>query len=235
MTLDDVLKELASYGNEQTKKVYLNHGAQEPFYGVKVGDLKKIVKKIKKDHELSLALFETGNSDAMYLAGLIADEKRITKKDLLQWVKQANWYMISEYTVPWITSETPYALELGESWIGSQKESIASSGWSTLASYVSIVENEAIDFNKFSALLDDISENIHSAPNRVRYTMNNFIIAVGSYVPELTDKAKETAAKIGKVSVDMGGTACKVPFALDYILKVENANRLGRKRKTARC
>ena len=56
----------------------MNHGAKEPFFGVKVGDLKKILKKTKKNHELSLELYKTGNSDAMYLAGLMADEKKIT-------------------------------------------------------------------------------------------------------------------------------------------------------------
>ena len=90
MTKEDVLKELESMGNENTKRTLMKHGAKEPFFGVKVGDMKKIVKKIKKDHELSLQLFDTGNSDAMYFAGLIADENKISKKDLESWVKKAN-------------------------------------------------------------------------------------------------------------------------------------------------
>ena len=95
MTKNEVLSELKSYGNEGTKKVLINHGAREPFYGVRVGDMKKIVKKIRKDHELSQELYNTGNSDAMYLAGLIADETRMTKKILNDWVKKAYWYMLS--------------------------------------------------------------------------------------------------------------------------------------------
>ncbi len=94
------MKELEAMGNEQTKKVLMKHGAKEPIFGVKVGDLKKIVKKVKKDHDLSLAIYNTGNSDAMYLAGLIADENQITKEQLQSWAEKANWYMISEYTVP---------------------------------------------------------------------------------------------------------------------------------------
>ena len=45
MTLSETMEELKSYGNDQTKKTLLKHGAKEPFYGVKVGDLKKILKK----------------------------------------------------------------------------------------------------------------------------------------------------------------------------------------------
>jgi len=40
---------------------------------------------------------------------------------------------------------------------------------------------------------------------------------------------------IGKVSVDVGGTACKVPIANDHIDKVIARGRIGVKRKTARC
>ncbi len=70
MTTKEILKELKDFGNEGTKKVFLRHGAREPFYGVKVQDLKKVVKRVKKNHELSIELYATGNSDAMYLAGL---------------------------------------------------------------------------------------------------------------------------------------------------------------------
>jgi len=48
MTLHEVMRELEAMGNEQTKKIFLRHGAKEPFFGVKVGDLKKIVKKSKE-------------------------------------------------------------------------------------------------------------------------------------------------------------------------------------------
>ncbi len=50
--------------------------------------MKPIQKKIKKDYALALELFDTGNSDAQYLAGLIADETKMSKKDLNNWVKK---------------------------------------------------------------------------------------------------------------------------------------------------
>lgn len=89
MTKNEVLTELESYGNENTKRVLLKHGAREPFFGVKVGDLKKVVKKIKVDHPLALKLYDTGNTDAMYLAGLICDPGQMTKADLNHWMKNA--------------------------------------------------------------------------------------------------------------------------------------------------
>ena len=47
MDLKKVLNELEEYADERTKNTHIKHGAKEPLYGVKVGDLKKILKKIK--------------------------------------------------------------------------------------------------------------------------------------------------------------------------------------------
>lgn len=235
MHINEVMRGLEAMGSEQTKKVLSKHGAKEPFFGVKVGDLKKIVKKVKKDHELSLALYETRNSDAMYLAGLIADEDQITKVQLQDWAKNAYWYMISEYTVPWVAAESQFGNELAMEWIESEEENIASTGWATLASLVSTKSDNELDIDGLETLLDCVSNTIKYAPNRVRYTMNGFVIAVGSYVEELSDKAIEIGKKIGKVDVQMGGTACKVPSSPEYIEKAKNRGSIGNKRKSARC
>jgi len=235
MTLDEVMAELKGYGNAGTKKILIKHGAREPFFGVKVQDLKKIVKKVKKDHNLSLELYATGNSDAMYLAGLIADETKITKANLQGWAKEAYWYMVSEYTVPWVTAETPFAEELALEWIESDVEGIAAAGWTTLSSYAALKKDEELPVATYASLLDRVASGVHDAPNRVRYAMNGFVIATGASIASLTESAKKVATTIGKVSVDMGGTACKVPLATDYIKKIEDRGSIGKKRKTARC
>ena len=235
MTAKEILKELQEYGDAQTKKTLMTHGAQEPLFGVKAQDLKKILKKTKKNHELSLELYASGNSDAMYLAGLMADEKQITKEQLQDWVEGAYWSYLSEYTVPWVAAETEYGIELGLKWIKSDKETVAAAGWGTLAYYAAVNEDEKLDISFYITLLDTVGKEIHSAQNRVRYAMNGFVIGIGTYVEALTGKSKEVAKEIGIVSVDVGGTACKVPLATTYIDKVIDKGRIGIKRKTARC
>lgn len=235
MTLKEVLEQLEAFGDERTKKTLMNHGAKEPFFGVKVADLKKILKKTKKNHKLSLELYDTGNSDAMYLAGLMADEKQITKEQLNSWVKKAYWSYLSEYAVPWVAAETNFGFELGLEWIESTEETVASAGWSTLAMYASVNRDENLDTEMYIKLLKRVEEKITTAKNREKYTMNGFVIAVGTYIQELTPIATETAKRIGTVKVDMNGTACKVPLAKEYIQKVIDKNKTGVKRKTARC
>jgi len=235
MTADEVMAELKRLGNEQTKRTFLRHGAREPFFGVKIGDLKTIQKRVKKDHALALALYDTGNSDAMYLAALISDPPKMTKAQLHKWAKKAYWHMLAFYTVAWVASESRFGAELAREWIDSPDELIATAAWSTFASLVSIKPDDELDLDELVDLLERVEKSVHGAQNWVKYAMVTFVIAVGGSVIPLSARAKATAKAIGHVKVDMGDTDCKVPNALEYIQKVEKAGRAGFKRKSAMC
>ncbi|MGE3819765.1 MAG: DNA alkylation repair protein [Isosphaeraceae bacterium] len=234
MKTQEIIDELRSLGGESTKRTLMRHGAREPFFGVKVEDLKKIQKRVKTDHALALELYDTGISDAMYLAGLIADDPRMTRADLQRWADGAYWSMLSEYTVPWVASGGPHGPSIALEWIESNQAQHAAAGWATLSSLASTRPDDDLDLDGLAGLLQRVGASIHDQPNRVRYVMNGFVIAVGGYVPTLRPLALATAAKVGVVSVDMEGTACKVPFAKDYIDKMA-ARGVVKKRKSAKC
>ncbi|MGE3777785.1 MAG: DNA alkylation repair protein, partial [Pirellulaceae bacterium] len=172
--------------------------------------------------------------DAMYLAGLIADDERMTKKDLRKWAKKA-CRPLAGYTVPSVAAGSPHAVELAREWIASDTELITVAGWATFSCLVSVRPDDELDLAELRKLLRHVRKSIHQAPNYVRYEMNGFVISVGSYVTSLTELTKEVGDAIGRVSVDMGNTACQVPFAPDYIRKVEQHGSLGKKRKSAKC
>lgn len=234
-TVSQVMTELKKAGTEQTRKTFARHGAPDNFFGVKVGDLKVIAKKIKGDQELACALYKTGNADAMYLAGIVADGSQMSKKQLNDWAKTAPWHMIAEYSVPGVACENPHAHALAVKWINSKNESVATAGWNTYSGILALQPDEELDLKEIESLLKRIETEIHHSPERVKYTMNGFVIAVGGYVKPLAKKAKATAKKIGKVEVDMGETACKVPLATEYIAKIEKSGRAYKKRKTIKC
>ena len=133
----------------------------------------------------------------------------MTKKDLQRWVRKADCAGLSECTVPWVAAEGKYGHELAMEWIDSKDERIASSGWATLSCLVALTDDSELDIAELKRLLQRVQKTIHSQPNRVRSVMNNFVIAVGSYV-SADPAAIESARKIGVVSVDVGNTSCKV-------------------------
>jgi 3-methyladenine DNA glycosylase AlkD len=234
MTAKDIVAELRKLGTPQTRKMWMTHGAQEPCLGVKVEDMKKIQKRVKTDYALAIELYDTGIADAMYLAGLIADDARMTKRDLQKWVENATWSMVAEYTVPWVASGSPHGREMALKWMASKDEAIASAGWQTYSSMVAIKEDADLDLAEIKSLLARVAKSIHQQPNRVKYVMNSFVIAVGCFVKPLHGRAVDTANAVGKVAVDLVG-ACKIPFAPDYIDRFAARSAIGKKRKSPKC
>lgn len=235
MKLQDVMAALEAMGSKQTRKTMARHGLPPDAFGVKIGDMKKLVREIKVDQALAEQLFATGNADAQYLAGLIADPSHISETVLQHWARTSSWFMVAEYMVAAVAAESPYGYELGQAWIGSDDDRIGSTGWATLNHWVSIHPDEGLDLPGIEALLQAIPTDIKTAGNRTRYTMNGFVIGVGSFVAPLSEQALEVAGRIGEISVDVGDTACKVPLATDYINKVAAMKRIGKKRRQARC
>jgi 3-methyladenine DNA glycosylase AlkD len=235
MTAKEVMSELKKLGTDQIKKIWINHGVKGDFFGVKIGDMKVIQKRIKHDHALALELFDTRNADAMYFAGLISEPQKMSKAELQHWAETANWHMLSEYTVAWSTAESKFGHELAMKWIKTKQENIASAGWSTYSCLLALKKDDELDLKEIENLLETVEKTIHLMPNRVRHTMNNFVIAVGIYVAALTSKAKAVAKAVGVVTVNMGNTACNVPDALAYIKKAEDSGKIGKKKKTVFC
>lgn len=235
MDSHDIMNELENMCTEQTKRTFMRHGAVEPILGVKIGDLKKLTKYVKKDHQLALDLYATGVSDAMYLAGMAIDPKKMSKEDIQEWVHKAPWGMISECTVGSVAAMSEYAMELANDWIQSENELVCCAGWSTYIHFLSITPDEDINRKEVLHHLDFIVKNIHKVSHRVRYNMNNFVIASGTFVAPLYNDALFAAEKIGKLDIDMRDTSCKVPYAPDYLEKVALMERVGKKKKSCRC
>jgi 3-methyladenine DNA glycosylase AlkD len=235
MTLQETIKAIAAAGSDNIKRILMNHGAKEPVYGAKVADLKVILKKIKDDQPLALQLYNTGGYDAQYLAGLLANGALMTPAQLDKWANTANSHGISETTVVWVAAEHPEAWQLALKWIDDKNEQVAATGWNTISGLTSLKPDMELDIPQLRKLLERVKKEIHKAPNRVRYTMNNFVIHLGTYVEALHEAAVAAARKIGPVAVFMGDTACKVPEAEAYI----NASRKRaggvKKKKTLKC
>ena len=177
-----VMTELKKKGKDQARKIYARHGMDpERMYGVSVADLKVIAKTIKGQQELACDLYETGNMDAMYLAGLVADGAKLSREQLNKWVKSAvGLQMISEYTVPWLAVESLHARQLALEWMNSNDAAIAATGWCTYTGLLATKPDEALDLKEIETLLARVTREIGASPNRVKLAMNSFVIATGS-------------------------------------------------------
>ncbi len=216
MTFDEAMKTLESAGTAQNRKVYARHGVNGAMFGVSYATQRDLAKKIKVDHALATRLWETGNHDARVLATMIADPAAAGRKQLDDWAKELDDYVLTD-GVSAMAARAPDALGVAKRWIASNNEWISSAGWSIVASLA--VKDDAAGDDVFESWLPVIKSGIHGAPNRTRHAMNNALIAIGIRSATLEKKAVAAATAIGRVEVDHGETGCKTPDAVSYIRK----------------
>ena len=232
MTFDTIMNQLKSLGTEQNRNIYRNHGCDIDMYGVSVANLKQVLKPIKRNQELGKQFFLSSNADAIYLSQWMVDPHQLTTEEVESRVLLSHYYMLIETAIPMILAKDK---ELSEQylhrWLSHSESRFRQAAYSLFSLLVSIYPNEELDLAWIERLLWNILEVIHEEDNRVRYTMNQFIISVGAAIPSLYELAFRIAQQIGVVEVSMGNTACKVPYAPDYLNKIKSMNRIGQKRK----
>lgn len=230
-----VMLELEALGKERTKNTYIRNGAHEPVFGVATGAMKPIAKKIGKNQPLAEQLYATGNYDAMYFAGIIADPTIMTEADFDRWIDAAYFYMLSDYVVAVTLSETDNAQTIADKWIKSGEELRMSAGWSCYCWLLGNRSDAEFNADKIAGMLDQIEKTIHDSPDRTKSAMNNFMYTVAvSYLP-LHEKAVQTAKAVGPVEIKRDKKKSSILLASDNIQKEIDRGKLGFKRKYVRC
>lgn len=235
MNFEAVMQELEQLGKERTKKIYISNGAHEPLFGVATGAMKPIARKIKINQPLAEELYATGNYDAMYFAGIIADPKGMTEEDYGRWMDGAYFYMLSDFVVAVTLSESDIAQQVADKWIASGEELRMSAGWSCYCWLLGNRPDHQFSEQKIAGMLEHAAAAIHDSPSRSKFSMSNFIYTVGiSYLP-LHTKALEIANLLGPIEVKLDKAKSKQLQPAENILKALDRGQLGFKRKYVRC
>lgn len=216
MTLKQALATLKSLGSAPTRKTYGRHGVTGDLFGVKYGDMRKVASRIKQDHDLALALWDSGNHDARVLATMIADPDRLDARVLARWIKDVDNHVLSS-AFAGIARQGAAGRKLMPKWMASRAEWPAATGWMMLAGL--LPEGGVVTPAEAREHLATITKEIHDRPNRVKYSMNTALIALGAFIPGLEEEAVRAARQIGQVEVDHGLTNCETPLAEPYIRK----------------
>ncbi|MEK4130577.1 DNA alkylation repair protein [Solibacillus sp. FSL W8-0474] len=235
MDFNMIIHELEKLGKERTKKIYMSNGAKEPLFGVTIGSMKPYVKQIKIDQELAEQLYATGNYDAMYFAGIIADSKAMSEADYNRWIEQAYFYMISDYIVAVTLAESEIAQQVSDKWIASGEELKMSAGWHCYCWLLGNRKDEEFSVQKMKEMLEQVKQNIHRVPPRTQVAMNNFVMTVGISFKPLHNEALQIAEDIGEVEIKHKGKKPGKVNAYAEIVKQVEKGRIGFKRKYVRC
>lgn len=233
--METVMQELEALGKERTKKIYISNGAHEPVFGVATGEMKPLSKKIKLNQPLAEELYATGNYDAMYFAGIIADPQAMTEADFDRWIDGAYFYMLSDFVVAVTLAEADIAQEVADKWIASGEELRMSAGWSCYCWLLGNRPDSEFSEGKLAGMLELAKKTIHHAPERTKSAMNNFVYTTAISYRPLHEQSVETALAIGPVEMKRDKKKNASLNAYENIRKSLDRGQIGFKRKYVRC
>lgn len=221
MNLEQAMAELEALGNETMRKQNTRHGAGDNQFGVRRGEVRKLAKSIKTNHELALELWATGNIDARFLALLIIKPKRLSADELDGMVRSLTFTEVADWLNNYVVKKHPDKETLRQGWMQTDDPMAARSGWTLTAERV----HKDPDDLDLPALLDRIEAELADAPPESQWTMNICLANIGIHHPELRERAVAIGEALGVYSDYPERKGCTSPFAPIWI--AEMVKRLG--------
>ena len=213
METKDILAQLEALGDEKMRAHNKKRGAGDNQFGVKMGDIRAIAKKIKTNHELALELWNTGNVEARFLAALIIDPKKLSNDEIAKIVSSEKFTHIADWFYSYVIKEYPDKETLRQKWMQTSEVMQARAGWSLTAGCVTR-NPELVDI---PALLDRIEKEMPTAASEVQWTMNSTLAQIGINHPQYRERALAIGEKLGIYRDYPTSKGCTSPFAPIWI------------------
>ncbi len=213
MKLKSVLKELEALGNEKMRKQNTKHGAGDNQFGVRRGEVRKLAKKIKTNHELALELWETENIDARFLAVLLIKPKSLSAKEVDQLVRSVTFVEVADWLNNYVVKQHPDKEKLRQKWMTTKHPMAARAGWSLTMERVA----KSPDGLDLPALLDRIESKMGKEVPEVQWNMNGCLVEIGIHFPKHRKRALAIGESLGVYSDYPTVKGCTSPYAPIWI------------------
>lgn len=213
ITVQEALKQLEALGNEKVRAHNIKYGAGENQFGVKLGDIRAIAKKIKSNHNLGKALWQTGNADAQLLAVLLLKPTELSADELDHLVRSAQFSHAADWLISYVVKAHPEKETLRQKWMRDADRWAGRAGWSLTAERIEKAP-EGLDL---PAYLDRIEAEMATAAPEVQWTMNHCLAGIGIHCPEYRNRAIAIGEKLGIYRDYPVSKGCTSPFAPIWI------------------
>lgn len=217
MQFEDVYAQLEAWGSEAFRKIYARQGAGDHQFGVGMGQLRGLAKKLKTDHALAMRLWATGNADAMILATMLMASDQLSEREVEEMVKAISHYRLIDELTYNAVAKMPFADSLRERWVHSPEEMIGRAGWNLVTARV--LNKKTADL-VIPNILDQIEAEMAAAPKRKQDSMNRSLVEIGTRLPEYTQQCIAIGEKLGRLDDTPVAKGCTSSYAPEWIAAV---------------
>ncbi|AGK61709.1 putative DNA alkylation repair enzyme [Archaeoglobus sulfaticallidus PM70-1] len=200
MSVDEIIKELESLGSKKNVEGMQRFGitSRAKILGVSKPELREIAKKIGKNQELSIELWESGIHEARILACMIADPEKFTDDLMDRWVSEIdNWDLCDQCAMN-LFWKTKHAYKKAMVWCQSDCEFTKRAGFALMAKLA--ISDKKADDRKFEQFFPIIKREASDNRNYVKKAVSWALRQIGKRNPDLNKKAIETAKEIQKIN-----------------------------------
>jgi 3-methyladenine DNA glycosylase AlkD len=178
MDKNEVLKWLERQGSRRNVEGMARYGIHtERVFGVSLGTMRPLAKRLGKDHALATALWETGWHEARVLAAFVDDPQRVTRRQMNAWASDFDNWAVCDTVCFHLFDRTRFAWEKAHQWSGSPQEFVKRAAFALMASLAG--HDKAASDAQFLALLPLIEQGAHDERNFVKKGVNWALRQIG--------------------------------------------------------
>jgi len=193
--IDEIVTKLRTMESEENRLGMSRFGINvDRALGIKVTDLRILARRIEKDHDLALQLWETGIHEARLLATMIDDPSAVTDTQMENWAADFNSWDVVDQACNNLFRRTPFAHTKAADWAARDEEFVKRAGFALMA--VLAVHDRSSEDTVFHKYLDLVEGESSDERNFVKKAVNWALRQIGKRSPELWEKAMGTIGKI---------------------------------------
>lgn len=189
------LRWLERRGSKKNRDGMARYGiVAEKVFGVSMGSMQSLARKLGKDHKLAAALWRTGWYEARMLATMVDDPGRVTPAQMERWAKSfENWAVCDTATFV-LFDRTPHAWAMVRSWAGRKEEFVKRAAFAMLASLT--IHDKAAPDAPFIRGLALIEREAGDGRNYVKKAVNWALRSIGKRNLALHRRAVAVAKRL---------------------------------------
>lgn len=190
-----ILAELSGMGSERNRAGMARYGINvENAFGVSVYELRRIAKRLGTDHDLTLALWTTGNHEARLLACFVDDPAAVTAEQAEAWACDFDSWDICDQATTNLFDRTRHAWSKAADWAERDEEWIKRAGFALMAGLA--VHDKAATDRAFMGLLPVIERGASDRRSFVKKAVNWALRNIGKRNRALNAAALACARQI---------------------------------------
>lgn len=204
MQLEEIMREFKSKSNLESIKGMARFGiTPDKTFGIRIPELRKMAKKIRKNRELAHKLWELGYRETMILASMIDVPEQVTEEQLEKWVRDFNCWEICDQTIMNLFKKTEFAYSKAFEWSVSEEEFIKRAGYVMIA--VLAVSDKKAEDQSFIQFFPLIEKGSTDSRIMVKKAVNWALRQIG----KRNLKLNKEAIKVAKAIAQLDSTAGK--------------------------